>query len=258
MTSGIERQRHHFNAIAARYEEGRRDANHRRMKSLIWQSVKAELESLRGRTITMIEPMCGYAEGMEIVRDIFELDCEYFGFDYSDVIVEKLSADFSEGHVWQADATTYEPISENFDLVFLIGGLHHVPDHAREVVRNMAGGLKRNGMFISFEPTFGNPLFKFVREAIYRKNAIFDDQTERSFSTSELRELFTSAGLQEVRTFYPGLSAYIFYYNTYAFPFLNRGGSNFVDFFFRIDRLIMNTLLGKALSFATVSIWRKV
>jgi len=255
--SGIERQRTHFNSIAVRYEQGRQDANHKRIKALIWKSALASLAPLRGRRIRMLEPMCGYAEGLGIVQEHAELDCDYHGFDYSDVIVEELSRTFSDGQVWQADATTYRPEAELYDLAFLSGGLHHVPGNAATVVRNVAAGLKPGGMFVNFEPTYGNGLFRAIRERIYRKNEIFDEVTERSFSVEELRGFFLDAGLKPVSIAYPGLLAYVLYYNTYAFPWLNRGGERSVNLAFAIDRLFMGNRIGRTFSFATISVWQK-
>lgn len=42
-----------------------------------------------------------------------------------------------------------------------------------------------------------------------------------------------------------------------SLPLLNRGGARWVDFCFAVDRLLMHSWLGRILSFATVSIWRK-
>jgi SAM-dependent methyltransferase len=257
MTTATERQRTHFNSIAVRYQAGREEANHRRIKSLIWREALSCLVSFQGRTIRMLEPMCGYGEGLDIVRAHSDLDIDYHGFDYSDVIVEELSRSFSGGRVWQADVTRYQPENGRYDLIFLAGGLHHVPDSSSQVVRNLAQGLTQGGVFINFEPTYGNSLFNWVREKIYKSNDIFDEVTERAFSTSDLREKFVSAGLEEVKVFYPGLLAYVMYYNPYAFPMLNKGGPRLVDALFSVDRLFMNNAIGRLLSFATVSIWRK-
>lgn len=257
MDAKIERQREHFNSIAERYAAGRADANHQRIKSLIWRSVGEDLKALRGRRVRMLEPMCGYAEGRDIAEHIWSLDCDYAGFDYSDVIVERLAKTHADSAIWQADVTTYRPASAAFDLMVLIGGLHHVPDAAPGVVARLADGLASGGLFVSFEPTSGNPLFKRIRDKIYHGNEIFDEKTERAFSVSEYEGFFRAAGLERVRIIYPGLLAYVLYYNTYAFPFLNRGGQRLVDAAFAIDKIFMSSRIGRLLSFATLSIWRK-
>lgn len=257
MDAKIERQREHFNAIAERYEAGRDDANHKRIKSLIWRSVRQDLQSLQGRRVRMLEPMCGYAEGRDIAEHVWGLECDYSGFDYSDVIVERLANSHGDSAIWQADVTTYRPAPAAFDLMVLIGGLHHVPDAAAGVVARLAEGLASGGLFVSFEPTSGNPLFKRIRDKIYDDNDIFDEKTERAFSVSEYEAFFRDAGLERMRVIYPGLLAYVLYYNTYAFPFLNWGGGRAVDAAFAVDKIFMSNRIGRLLSFATLSIWQK-
>jgi SAM-dependent methyltransferase len=257
MENKIERQREHFNSIAHRYEEGREDANHKRIKHLIWSSALGRLGGLKGRPVRMLEAMCGYAEGLDLAENIAGLECDYHGFDYSEVIVSDLKQRMPDADIWQADATTYKPTSGEFDLMFLIGGLHHVPDNAAGVVRNLADGLAPGGMFVSFEPTHGNPVFKAVRDRIYSKNEIFDEATERAFPVEEYLGFFRNAGLEPVHVSYPGLLAYVLYYNTYAFPFFNRGGTGMVDRVFALDRIFMNSFVGRIFSFATVTIWQK-
>lgn len=252
----IEQQREHFNAIAKRYEKGRQDRNHREIKRLIWQEALKPLNSL-GPRITMLEPMCGYAEGLSLVREMTALQVDYHGFDYSDEIVGALEKRGVEGKIWQADATRFRPDLERYDLILLIGGLHHVPRHARQVVKSLSAGLRPGGLFVNFEPTAGNPLFKAVREAIYRRNEIFDEDTERAFGVGELNGFFEQAGLEKERVLYPGLSAYTLYYNPYAFPGLNLGSPRAVRSFHRIDRLFQSNLIGRTLSFATLGIWKK-
>ena len=73
-TSKIERQRSHFNAIAERYEAGRQEAGHRRIKQLIWQAASRYVAPLAGRRVAMLEAMCGYAEGREIAAEHLGLD----------------------------------------------------------------------------------------------------------------------------------------------------------------------------------------
>jgi SAM-dependent methyltransferase len=139
----------------------------------------------------------------------------------------------------------------------LLGGLHHVPDAAPKVVRRLARALKANGILISFEPTFGNPLTRKVRERIYARNSLFDATTERSFAVEELLRMFDEAGLEPVDILFPGLLSYVLYYNPDAFPRLNVGGPRMVRLTFALDRLLFRSTLGRWLSFATLSIWRR-
>lgn len=255
--NSLERQREHFNSIADAYAEGRKEPTHLRIKHLIWEQAAASLPDLKGRHLRVLEAMCGYAEGRDIVAKHFSTDIEYSGFDYSDRVVETLCSEHPGIRVWQADATRFTPEAGQFDLVVLIGGLHHVPNHSADVVRRLSTGLAPGGVFLNFEPTHGNPLFRWIRDVIYRRNAIFDDETERAFPIRDLESMFEAAGLDRHFQYYPGLLAYVLYYNPYAFPWLNRGGTRWVDIAFGIDRLFMRNWVGRIFSFATLGVWRK-
>lgn len=252
----IERQREHFNSIADAYESGRQEVTHQKIKDLIWTEIANKIEPWRGKRLRVLEPMCGYAEGKKIIETYISSDIDYSGFDYSDRIVTKLKQANKNLTIWQADVTSFKPNPlDKYDIIILIGGLHHVPNHAESVVMNLAQCLAPNGLFINFEPTHGNPLVKWTRDVIYKKNRIFDEATERAFAVSELEAMFLNAGLKKHYQFYPGLLAYILYYNPYAFPFLNKGGVAGVKFTFGFDKLFMHNLLGKLFSFSTLSLW---
>jgi hypothetical protein len=125
------------------------------------------------------------------------------------------------------------------------------------VVRNLAPGLRPGGLFINLEPTHGNPVTKAVRDRIYRRNALFDERTERAFGVGELYAMFRGAGLELVEAQHPGLLSYVLYYNPDAFPNLNLGGERCVRAAFALDRPFLRTFVGRRLSFATLTLWRK-
>ena len=127
----------------------------------------------------------------------------YKGFDYSDRVLEKLKSIFSDLDVIKQDVTTYQPLPETYDLIILIGGLHHIPHAASNVVKSLAKGLKSGGWFISAEPTYGNIAIKKIREMIYRHNSLFDEQTERAFSVEELITIFKRAKLLKRDMIFP-------------------------------------------------------
>jgi SAM-dependent methyltransferase len=248
----------HFDSIAARYYAARRHPNHVLLKDLLWEHVLRRTPLWSGRRpIEVLEPMCGYADGKFILERHLGRQVRYTGFDYSGSVVDRLRALHPGLDVRRADVTTFEPTPSGYDVIMLLGGLHHVPDAAPKVVRRLARALKANGILISFEPTFGNPLTRKVRERIYARNSLFDATTERSFAVEELLRMFDEAGLEPVDILFPGLLSYVLYYNPDAFPRLNVGGPRMVRLTFALDRLLFRSTLGRWLSFATLSIWRR-
>jgi SAM-dependent methyltransferase len=253
----LERQRDHFNSIADRYHDARRGQNHLYLKQRMWTDVFADLVDFKDRRLDMLEPMCGFCDGLDIVSRHLTPNLSYKGFDYSDAVVETAKRERPGIDVWQADATKYQPAPDTLDLIMIIGGLHHTPRDATQIVRNLAPALRSGGIFVNFEPTHGNALFKSVRDQIYRRNSLFDEQTEQAFAVSELTGMFEGAGLRLRKILYPGLLSYVLYYNPDAFPFLNVGGQGLVDATYALDKLFYRNALGRTLSFATLSIWTK-
>jgi SAM-dependent methyltransferase len=251
----VEKQREHFNGIAETYFTARQHANHLELKRLIWSEF-FDNSVLAERDLTVLDAMCGYADAAPILRDHLRGDIVYSGFDYSDEVVARVRRDDPGLDVWQADATTFRP-SRSYDLVVLIGGLHHVHHNAERALANLVEAIRPGGHFLSFEPTHGNPLFGAVRNAVYRRNGLFDAATERGFSVTDLMRMFERAGLERVDVLYPGLLSYILYYNPDAFPRLNVGGTDAVRRLFAIERPFMRSFAARALSFATLSLWRK-
>jgi SAM-dependent methyltransferase len=170
-------------------------------------------------------------------------------------VVDRLRALDPGLDVRRADVTTFQPAPSSYDVIMLLGGLHHVPDAAPTVVGRLARALRPGGILISFEPTFGNRLARIIRERIYVRNSLFDARTERSFAVNELLRTFETAGLEPQDILFPGLISYVLYYNPDAFPNLNIGGARLVRCTFALDRLLFRSALGRWLSFATLSVW---
>lgn len=256
MSESVEKQREHFNSIAKQYLKGKEDPRFLKLQSLIWERVIEALpKELSGKKVSVLEPMCGYTEGLKVLSRT-NLDMQYNGFDYSEEIVNHLKSVSPELNVFHGDVTKFES-DEQYDVIILIGGLHHVPNFAKQAVKSLSCCLKPGGIFINFEPTHGNPLSKFVREFVYRKNEIFDHDTERDFSVSELESFFEDAGLNSQFKFYPGLLAYVLYYNPYAFPLLNKGNESLVEKIFNLEKCFYENAIGRSLSFCTLTVWSK-
>ena len=254
MLNNIERQREHFDSIAETYYAARRHSNHLLVKNLMWKEFFKNWRQSAGDSVSILEAMCGYGEGKHIVEEGLGCQVRYAGFDYSQNVVNKLKLTSPDLNVVCADVTTFEP-TETYDMVILLGGLHHVPDDAAEVVRRLSASLRRGGHFINLEPTNGNTVARYARERIYERNALFDEETERAFDVDALFSFFQDAGLSLTKAMYPGLLSYILYYNPDAFPWLNLGGRKCVRTAFAADRLFMQTGIGRMLSFATLSAW---
>ena len=252
------RQREHFESVAARYSTARSSSNHLLLKKLLWRLFLSEPWVSEIRTgSSLLEPMCGIGEGGDYLLPLMRPQCRYKGFDYSDEMVSRARKIHPDREVVASDVTTYSD-ETTYDAMVLIGGLHHVYSHTSDVLGILRSCLKPGALFLNIEPTHDNLLYKAIRKGIYKKNALFDADTEQGFEYSEYVGLFKEAGFELVDCVHFGLLAYVFYYNPDAFPGLNLGAEKTVRALFALDRLFMRTWIGRKLSFATFAVWRKV
>jgi SAM-dependent methyltransferase len=256
MSSLVEQQRRHFNGIAETYFSARRDANHLELKRLIWLEFLGNKPALKVSGLKVLDAMCGYGDMNDLLRAHLGTEIEYSGFDYSDEVIARVLRENPDLNVWQADATEFRP-DRSYDLVVLIGGLHHVHHAAGRTIESLVRAIKPGGYFLSFEPTHGNRAFGAIRNSIYRRNELFDAGTERGFSVREFFSMLEAAGLELDDALFPGLLSYVLYYNPDAFPKLNVGNSGLVRLLFSLERPFMRSAAARALSFATLSLWRK-
>ena len=258
MSDLVEQQREHFNKISTIYAAARKDAKHLLLKEMIWDGFFADKKHLSGTCKRMLEPMCGIGEGGKIIKIYLTDNVEYTGFDYSEAMVESARQLYPDANVSWADATVYEHHGELFDWIVLIGGLHHVFSVSGDVVARLGSALPDGGFFLSFEPTQNCWLTRKIREVVYKKNAIFDDKTEQGFDLRDLDSQFERASFVKVDQVFPGLLAYVLYYNPDAFPMLNIGGTWLVRALFAVDKILWRTWIAKKLSFATITLWKKL
>jgi SAM-dependent methyltransferase len=255
--AAAERQRVHFDSIAAQYIDARKDSRHLLVKNRIWKEFFDAAKLQVPKRPRVLEAMCGIGEGRFLLQDHLGVEPEWKGFDYSANMVAAAKAIHGEDAVSQADATTFVP-NEKYDIVLIIGGLHHVYWDAANVVRRLSDALLPGGYFIAFEPTHANPVYKRVRDRIYRRNNFFDAETERAFHVKELWGFFEATGLKHIFDLNFGLSAYTLFYNPDAFPMLNRGPTGMVDALWSVDRLFARNIIGRFFSFGTLTLWQRL
>jgi len=253
--SSVEQQKEHFNNIALEYYSARQNPNSLLFKRLMWSYILKHLPPPRS-SISILETMCGYAEGEDIVKSHYCTDVDYTGFDYSEKLIEIVKQLHPEKNVFVQDVTTFYPDSQ-YDLILIIGGLHHVPDYSATVLKNLKNALADGGLLINFEPTHGNKIAKMVRSHVYRSSSIIDNSTERDYSVDELNELYSNAGYDIAYQFYPGLLTYSLYYNPDIFPRLARISPVILKTLFALEKPFYKTRIAKLFSFATLTILKK-
>ncbi|MGJ0359262.1 methyltransferase domain-containing protein [Aliarcobacter cryaerophilus] len=253
----IEQQRKHFDEISKRYFDARQNENHLFYKELMWRNFFKKIDKyFNKKKYNCLEAMCGYAEGFKIIKNFSNINIDYKGFDYSEELVQIANENSPELNIINGNILTYKD-ENNYDLIILLGGLHHVYKNVDKALENINKLIERDSFFINLEPTHNNLFFKKIREKIYKSNDLFDDESEQAFELIELNNLFIKNGYEKVEQIYPGLLGYILYYNPDAFQNLNIGNKTMVKFIFMIEKYFFNNFIGRYFSFATLSLWRK-
>ena len=87
--------------------------------------------------LTVLEAMCGFGDGKAIVEKALGIEVTYTGFDFSNAVVARMRETRPELNIHQADVTRYET-RDQYDLVVLLGGLHHVHHAAADAVKRVS------------------------------------------------------------------------------------------------------------------------
>lgn len=261
MNKLTEQQRKHFNDIAEDYYEAINDRKAEYFRKLVYKelfrntSLKKKL--LNGEKIKVLEAMCGFGFGRYILKALFvNAQFEYEGFDYSDEVVRIVKEKYPNENFSQQDVNTFISDKE-YDVIILLSGLHHVPNTAAQVVKNMYNCLKDGGTFINVEPTHNNFISRIICDRIYKHSKFYDYETERRFSLVELNSMYSDAGFKIERQIYPGIFAYLlWWYNPYPL-FRKIGNKKFVKKLFKFERPMYHNWIGKKFSVATFTVLHK-
>ncbi|MEE8575173.1 MAG: class I SAM-dependent methyltransferase [Thermodesulfobacteriota bacterium] len=253
-----DRQREHFDSISEKYISSRGGEKPEAYKEVMWGRILSKLSEFlpRESSFTGIEPMCGNADASRRILDYFP-GAKMDAFDLSRSMLEgAVGSDESRLSVYESDILKFNKTSE-YDLALVIGGLHHIPHDTGRGVGNIRRALKKGGLFLNFEPTHNNFFFKAVRERIYKKNEIFEEESECAFTLKEYNRLLADNGFEILYQCYPGLIGYVLYYNPDAFPLLAVGSAATAKSFASLDMYLSTSAIGRFFSFTTWTISRK-
>lgn len=165
----IQEQKEHFENIAGLYCEARKDKKHLIVKDVIFNYLFDFLnKKVKEENVSSLDAMCGNAECYDIIKDKANFNFSYGAFDYSENMVKEAQKIHPDVHIFWGDITSLN-LTDRYDMVFLIGGLHHVYNSKEIAVKNISVLLNEGGFFVNFEPTHNNFLLRKVREYVYKK-----------------------------------------------------------------------------------------
>jgi ubiquinone/menaquinone biosynthesis C-methylase UbiE len=185
------RQQHHYDQLAPRYLE---NLAYPHTEAYAAQLDRVFLEVLGEAPLGRVaELCCGQGEALGLLQGRIDIG---IGVDISLAMLEAAAARLPDGRnaVVQGDATCLPLGDEQFDCVFMFGGIHHVADRGglfREVARVLAPG----GRFLWREPVSDFLPWRALRALIYRWSPALDHETERPLLYNETVPHLERAGL---------------------------------------------------------------
>lgn len=100
---------------------------------------------------------------------------------------------------WEVDLLKGPFPNEQFDVVFVIGGLHHCIRDLPLAIKNIASFIRPNGFFLMMEPN-GEYFLEPLRKIWYRRDRFFEADTEEALSHDKLLQIGASwFNLKQVR-----------------------------------------------------------
>ncbi|HDP95493.1 MAG TPA: class I SAM-dependent methyltransferase [Candidatus Aminicenantes bacterium] len=190
--------REHFDRIAAEYE--RKDLSpgaSRARKLRLTQTLRKVPLSTRPH---LLEVGCGAGYASAYLHGRY---ASYTGIDHSGKLVDIARARHRGTGMQfvQADLMKFDP-EESFDLVLMIGVLHHL-EEIPAAVRKVRTLLKPGGYFVVNEPQPANLLISLLRRIRKRVDASYSAQ-QRELGRKEIESFFAQAGFRAIRSFAQG------------------------------------------------------
>lgn len=244
------RQARLFDEISSQYTEHYSDEHAQRYRREFFNEPMFRGIELDGRRV--LEAMCGSGQTTEF---LLERGARVTGLDLSSAMVEGFRARFGD----RADAvhrsileTGFE--DQTFDVVVVVGGLHHVHPNVERAIDEIHRVLVPGGWFCFVEPHAGS-LPDLVRALWYRFDRYFEDN-EASIDLEGLASRYSSC-FEVTPPLYLGNIGYLLVYNSLILRAPKRLKQVYSGPAIVAERTFTRFMTKRASCFA-VSRWRKL
>ncbi len=145
--------------------------------------------------ISVLEVGCGAGFSAAYLKGHYH---RYSGVDHSAALIAYAQRHNAEPKATfvRCDISSFIP-EQQFDLIFMIGVLHHLPNPI-EVLRRLRSFLEPEGMMVVNEPQNSNPLISVTRAVrTWLDKDYSADQVQ--YSEHDLRDMFQQAGYLDIQ-----------------------------------------------------------
>lgn len=187
-----------FDGIAANYAAKDRVTSSSLARSSRCLSTLEKAGGVKGKRV--LEIGCGAGYGARYIGESYR---SYVGLDQSSKLVEFAQKfNWGENRLFECEDFFSYTTSEKFDIVFMIGVLHHMDDVDNALTRSW-GLLASGGVLVVNEPSPRNLLISFMREVRKRVDSSYSrDQVE--LLSDEIVAAMGKAGFIEISSYPQG------------------------------------------------------
>ena len=241
-------QRQHYETIAAEYDSHYNDIySNRYMRKFAFEPMFAGID-LKDKNI--LEAMCG---GGQATSYLTERGGRVTGLDISPQQASNFKLRHPETNVHCGSILDSGLASDSYDVVSVVGGIHHMPPHIDEAIEEIHRILKPGGYFCFMEPHSETAVDR-VRRAWYKRDPLFA-KNEEAINMKELRETFGNR-FEFKREFYGGNFGYLFVLNSMVFR-IRPSFKRYYSPAMMAAETVFNKIGGKFFSCFVVAQWRK-
>ena len=241
-------QRAHYNRIAADYEVHYDDPWSRRFRDQFIDARLLDGIDLRGRQV--LEAMCG--SGLT-TQGLLTRGAEVTGLDISEACIESFQRRWPTCGTARASLDQAGLASESFDVVVVVGGLHHLQPDINPSIDEVHRLLKPGGWFAFFEPHVGS-IPDLFRQQWYKRDLMFA-RNEAAIDLAELKRA-NADRFEFVRESYGGNLGFLLVFNSMVFRIPQRLKPWYSPALLRLEGLL-GRMQGKRSACFVICQWRK-
>lgn len=243
-----EKQKELFDSIALLYHDHYDDKYSKIYRDKFVMPYLFRNFALRGKRV--LDAMCGSGQVSEFLMD---KGCHIEALDISGAQIEIYHKRFPENPAKEASILYTHYPDRYFDIVVIIGGLHHIHPYVEQAVQEVHRILKPQGLFLFSEP-HAHSLIDWARKIWYRRDSLFD-ANEASIDFKRLSDIFT-AQFTPLNVFYGGNVAYFLVYNSLIFR-IPKSVKKLISYPLLFLEELLMTIQTRVFSSFAVAQWRK-
>ncbi len=244
-----QKQKNHFDHIAGEYEANYDDEYSSKYRNLFIN--KPMLDSLGLKDKIVLEALCGSGQTTEY---LLSRGAQVIGLDISEKLVESFKKRWPSAQVVQKSIFDTHFESNSFDVVVIVGGLHHLHPCVPEAMNEIYRVLKTGGYFCFAEP-YSSSFVNLVRKMWYKHDPLF----ERNEGPIDLDMLMKKYSLKfnYVETKYIGSIAFLLVLNSMIFRIPTKLKKYYSDLVMNIEKHF-SRIHTKKTACLSLNTWQKI